>query len=148
MPLVPVPDGRAIWQQVAEAYRPPNDPFSLYSQDEQQGVLHAATLAINFELFVNALPMHNAWSAGHWFGPYPLRIVDEERLALFPRLVTPEEAAEVIGYTIPPSERTVRSGALDLDGIPEWVRAYRYYLQRQVERHGRVVRRELRGDEF
>jgi len=79
MPLVPVPEGRAIWQQVAEAYRPPNDPFSLYSQDEQQGVLHAATLAINFELFVNALPMHNAWSAGHWFGPYPLRIVDEER---------------------------------------------------------------------
>jgi len=42
----------------------------------------------------------------------------------------------------------VRSGALDLDGIPEWVRAYRYYLQRQVERHGRVVRRELRRDEF
>src|SRR5690606_16083890 len=93
-----VPEGRRIWQEVAEAFRPPNDPFALYAQDERIGTLHAATLAINFEMGVNTLSLHNAWNVGHWFGPYPLRIPDEERVTTFPRMVTPEEAAEAMGY--------------------------------------------------
>jgi hypothetical protein len=143
-----VVEGRRIWQEVAEAYRPPNDPFALYAQDERIGTLHAATLAINFELGVNTLSLHNAWNVGDWFGPYPLRLPDAEWVETFPRMVTPEEAAEAVGYEVPASERNIQVGVGFGDDAPEWVRAYRAWLLGQVERYGSVVRRETRREEF
>lgn len=143
-----VPEGRRIWQEVAEAFRPPNDPFALYAQDERIGTLHAATLAINFEMGVNTLSLHNAWNVGHWFGPYPLRIPDEERVTTFPRMVTPEEAAEAMGYEIPPSSGvSIPNLGFETD-VPAWVLAYRNWLLNQVELYGSVVRRETRREAF
>lgn len=142
-----VPEGRRIWQEVAEAFSPPNDPFALYAQDERIGTLHAATLAINFEMGVNTLSLHNAWTVGDWFGPYPLRIPDEERVATFPRMVTPMEAAEAIGYEVPPSVRGVTPSGIDADA-PAWVRAYQGWLLNQIELYGSVVRRETRREAF
>lgn len=146
MPIHLVPEGKRVWQEVAEAYRPPNDPFALYAQDERIGVYHAGVLAINFQMGVNTLSLHNAWTVGDWFGPYPLRVPAQERIEGFPRMVTPQEAADAIGYDIPASEGGVVTQVTAGDDVPEWVRAYLGWLQNQIDKYGYVVRREVRGD--
>lgn len=148
MPIRLVAEKRRIWQEIAEAYRPPNDAFALYAQDQKVGEYHAATLAINFTTGVNTLSMHNAWGTGDWFGPYPLRVPHPDRLVGFPRMVTPEEAAEAIGYEIPASSGAqLPQPGFDSE-VPEWVKAYHGYLLNQIDLYGHIVRRELRRDAF
>ena len=144
MPVHLIPNGQRMWQAIASAYRPPNAPFALYAEDERIGHYHAGTLGINFATGVNTLSLHNAWLAGDWFGAYPLRIPEEGRAATFPRMVTPQEAARGIGYSLD-------TGAVQLPEIvpnepdaPAWVKAYWGYLQNQVDLYGSVVRRETR----
>lgn len=141
-----IPQGQRIWQSVAAAYRPPNDPFALYAQDEEIGKLHAGTLAINFEMGVNTLSMHNAWMVGDWFAPYPLRLPPEDRMDVFPNMVTPEQAAQLISYEIPLTAASAQQAA-EAD-VPAWVLAYRGYLLNQIDQYGFIVRRQTRGDFF
>lgn len=138
-----VPNGQRIWQAVAAAYRPPNSPFALYGEDFKMGEYHAGTLGINFAPGVNVLSMHNAWLAGDWFNGYPLRLPDEGRMATFPRMVTPQQAAEGIGYAPEPLLPSIPQA-----DVPAWVQAYYNWLQNQVDVYGVVVRRELRGEFF
>lgn len=146
MGVHPIPNGQRLWQAVAAAYRPPNAPFALYAEDERMGHFHAGTLGINFALEVNTLSMHNAWLTGDWFGAYPLRIPEEGRAATFPRMVTPQEAARGIGYSLEPGlGPDMAPEFIDNEpDAPAWVQAYWGYLKNQVDLYGVVVRRETR----
>lgn len=141
-----VPTGQRIWQAVAQAYRPPNLPFALYGDDERMGAYHAATLGLNFQLGVNTLSLHNAWLTGDWYTGYPLRIPNESWMVTFPRMLTPQEAANAIGYDIsPPTEDGLLEStrpAVRPSDVPAWVQAYVDWLLNQVDMYGSVVRRE------
>lgn len=147
-----VPQGQRIWQAVASAYRPPNLPFALYGDDERMGAYHVGTLGINFCLDVNTLALHNAWMVGEWFGGYPLRIPDEGRAATFPRMLSPQQAADGIGYDLgqPTADELLERTRPPVRPapIPEWVAAYYAWLENQVDIYGVVVRREQRPEFF
>ena len=100
MPIFIIPHRQRIWQAIASAYRPPNNPFALYAEDERIGKYHAGTLGINFQSGVNTLSLHNAWLTGYWPGGYPLRIPSEGRAASFPDMISPWTAASGMGYSI------------------------------------------------
>jgi len=148
MPVEIIPNGERIWQSVARAYRPPNRPFALYAEDERIGEFHAGTLAINFQVGVNTLSMHNAWLTGDWFGGYPLRLPQEGRFATFPSMVTPQQAADGIGYSLVPGSAPIVPPVPTIPqaDVPAWVQAYYNYLQNQIDVYGYIVRRELRPE--
>lgn len=156
MPIHLIPDGQRIWQAIASAYRPDKRPFALYAPDEKIGELHVGTLAINFEPDINMLTMHNPWMVGNWLEAYPLRLPDLEQMVLFPKLVTPAEAATGIGYVIADPEDfspdhiapmpEIPQGVGFGGNVPAWVQAYRNWLLNQIEYYGSIVKRETRRD--
>lgn len=147
MPIFIIPHRQRIWQAIASAYRPPNNPFALYAEDERIGKYHAGTLGINFQSGVNTLSLHNAWLTGYWPGGYPLRIPSEGRAASFPDMISPWTAASGMGYSIiPNTEPLVPPVVVRHGDVPAWVQAYFNYLQNQVDIYGVVVRRERRPE--
>lgn len=148
MAIYHVPEGQKLWQAVASAYRPPNQPYAMYAADERIGALHAGTLAINFAPGVNTLSLHNAWLVSDWPDGYPLRVPDEGRAAAFPRMLTPEEVAKALGYSLDPGspDPILPPENVRPSDVPAWVQAYYNWLQNQVDVYGVVVRREKRPE--
>lgn len=134
-----------IWQMVASAYRPPNTPFALYAEDTLMGMLHAGTLAINFEPEINELTLLNPWAVDTWLGSYPLRIPSEERAATFPTLLSMEQVAAGIGYSLEVGTPPILAPAEVTDtDVPAWVQAYRDHLKNQIDVYGTIVKRNTR----
>lgn len=162
MPLLTVPEEKRIWQLVAEYYRRAQSPWTPYAPDRLIGGFHMGTLAINFEMGVNRISLHNPWAVDLWPGSYALRVPDEWSMSDFHQGYSASWVAFVIGYTnaLGADNPVTAPAVLDEDGnvsagggsgatgdgtdLPEWVRAYVAWLQQQIERYGEVRYRNVR----
>lgn len=137
-----LPEGQQVYQAVAELLASAKTPYTVYAPDREMGRNVAATLAVNFQVGVNPLTLHNPWAIPEWPGGYPLRIPEEQFLETFPMGGTPRQVLHNIGYP-PIGDAPV---PLPEEPLPAWVQAYFNWLQNQIDRYGHVKRYQVKPD--
>lgn len=127
MRVVPLPNGQRLWQFVATQFRPVDDPWAQYAHDSLIDQYVLATYLINTVPFLAPLTLFSYFTPDLWPGGYFLAVPTDEEVESFPDLVTPAEAAAVLGYALgvdtdaPMLSFPEPVREVSVTGIPGWV---------------------------